>query len=66
MCVVPVEWTSQCEVLIIATHLNAILRALGGMQNQIAVFLASGGVLLDHPEPARFFEVPAAKPRPRR
>ena len=31
-----------------------------GIQEQIAVFLASDGTRIDHPEPSRFFEVPIA------
>jgi Bacterial virulence factor lipase N-terminal len=35
-----------------------------GAQEQIAVFLASDGVVVIHPEPVRFFEVPIAGPLP--
>jgi pimeloyl-ACP methyl ester carboxylesterase len=35
-----------------------------GVQEQIAVFLASDGHLIIHPEPIRFFEVPIAGPLP--
>jgi pimeloyl-ACP methyl ester carboxylesterase len=35
-----------------------------GIQEQIAVFLASDGNLIIHPEPNRFFEVPIAGPLP--
>lgn len=35
-----------------------------GAQQQIAVFFASDGTLIMHPEPARFFEVPIAGPLP--
>jgi len=35
-----------------------------GAQEQIAVFLASHGVTIIHPEPARFFEVPVVLPLP--
>jgi len=35
-----------------------------GIQEQIAVFFASDGVLIIHPEPSRFFEVPIAGPLP--
>jgi hypothetical protein len=35
-----------------------------GVQEQIAVFLASDGRVIVHPEPARFFEVPIAGPLP--
>src|SRR5262249_53341868 len=35
-----------------------------GAQDQIARFLASGGAIIVHPEPARFFEVPVELPLP--
>lgn len=35
-----------------------------GVQEQIAVFFASDGTLVIHPDPARFFEVPIAGPLP--
>jgi hypothetical protein len=35
-----------------------------GAQEQIAAFLASDGVLVIHPQPTRFFEVPIAGPLP--
>lgn len=35
-----------------------------GAQSQIAVFLASSGTMIIHPEPSRFFEVPIAGPLP--
>ena len=35
-----------------------------GAQIQIARFLASGGTVIVHPEPARFFEMPIAGPLP--
>ena len=35
-----------------------------GIQEQIAVFLASDGNLIIHPEPSRFFEVPIRGPLP--
>ena len=35
-----------------------------GVQEQIAVFLASDGNVINHPEPNRFFEVPIAGPLP--
>ena len=35
-----------------------------GIQEQIAVFFASDGALVIHPEPSRFFEVPIAEPLP--
>lgn len=41
------------------THPNALFRSISrGAQDQIGVFLASGGALVIHPEPARFFEAP--------
>jgi dienelactone hydrolase len=44
---------------------NALVRAVArGSQQQIATFLASGGTLIIHPEPSRFFEVPIAGPLP--
>jgi hypothetical protein len=42
---------------------NALVRAIAlGVQEQIAVFLASDGTVIIHPEPARLFEVPIALP----
>ena len=35
-----------------------------GIQEQIAMFFASDGVLIIHPEPKRFFEVPITSPLP--
>ncbi|HLG13404.1 MAG TPA: hypothetical protein VJH03_02620 [Blastocatellia bacterium] len=35
-----------------------------GAQEQIAVFFASKGKMIIHPEPARFFEVPMVDPLP--
>jgi hypothetical protein len=47
------------------THPNALFRSISrGVQDQIGVFLASGGALVIHPEPARFFEVPLVEPLP--
>jgi hypothetical protein len=44
---------------------NALVRAIAlGAQEQIAVFLASDGTLIIHPDPARFFEVPTVLPLP--
>jgi hypothetical protein len=44
---------------------NALVRAIAlGVQEQIAVFLASDGTVIIHPEPARFFEVPIELPLP--
>src|SRR5262245_17520088 len=34
------------------------------VQRQIATFLASGGTVVIHPEPARFFELPISSPLP--
>jgi hypothetical protein len=39
--------------------------ALGG-QEQVAIFFASDGAVIIHPEPARFFEVPILLPLPER
>jgi len=35
-----------------------------GAQQQIAVFFASDGTVIIHPEPMRFFEVPVVLPLP--
>jgi hypothetical protein len=35
-----------------------------GAQEQIAVFLATDGVTIIHPDPAGFFEVPVVLPLP--
>jgi len=35
-----------------------------GLQEQIAVFFASDGTVIIHPEPARFFETPIVLPLP--
>jgi hypothetical protein len=44
---------------------NAFIRAIArGAQDQIAVFFASDGEDIIHPEPARFFEVPIVLPLP--
>jgi hypothetical protein len=44
---------------------SALAREIArGAQQQVALFLASGGVLIIHPEPARFFEVPVLLPLP--
>ena len=46
-------------------HQNPLLVAIArGAQTQIAFFLASGGMEVTHPEPARFFEVPIVLPLP--
>jgi hypothetical protein len=50
-------------VIISPTHANPTFRSVArGMQVQVAEFFASGGTLVIHPEPARFFEVPVAEP----
>jgi hypothetical protein len=47
------------------THPNALFRSISsGAQDQIAVFLASGGTVIIHPEPAQFFEVPISSALP--
>jgi Bacterial virulence factor lipase N-terminal len=44
---------------------NALFRSISrGVQDQIGVFLASGGIVVIHPEPAEFFEVPISSPLP--
>ncbi len=47
--------------LITSPSVGAMAR---GVQEQIAVFLASDGNLIIHPEPSRFFEVPIGGPLP--
>ncbi|MCA1602221.1 MAG: hypothetical protein LC776_11450, partial [Acidobacteria bacterium] len=45
--------------LLQVTNANATLRSIArGLQDQIGSFFASGGTVVIHPEPARFFEVP--------
>jgi hypothetical protein len=52
-------------IIVSPTSSNALLRSITqGVQRQIAAFFASGGTLVIHPEPARFFEVPFAGPLP--
>ena len=47
------------------THPDPVAAAVAwGAQTQIAVFLASRGRVLVHPEPRRFFEVPIEEPLP--
>lgn len=47
------------------THANALFRSIArGAQVQIGHFFASGGTVVIHPEPARFFEVPIPLPLP--
>ena len=49
--------------IILPTNPNALVRSIAqGVQRQIAAFFASGGTLVIHPEPARFFEVPVVGP----
>lgn len=44
---------------------NALAREISrGAQRQVALFLASGGELIIHPEPRRFFEAPIFLPLP--
>jgi hypothetical protein len=44
---------------------SALAREIArGPQQRVALFLASGGELIIHPEPARFFEVPIILPLP--
>jgi hypothetical protein len=44
---------------------SALYRSIArGAQDQIGVFLASGGTVVIHPEPAQFFEVPVLSPLP--
>jgi len=44
---------------------SALAREIArGIQQRVALFLASGGELIIHPEPARFFEVPVLLPLP--
>jgi len=46
-------------------HPNALFRSISrAAQDQIGVFFASGGTVVIHPEPARFFEVPIPLPLP--
>jgi hypothetical protein len=46
------------------TDLLAFREIVLGAQSQIAVFFASDGATIIHPEPSRFFEVPIAGPLP--
>lgn len=47
------------------TNPDPLVRAIAaGTQEQIATFFASGGAVVLHPEPARFFETPVALPLP--
>jgi hypothetical protein len=51
--------------LIQVMHPNATFRSIArGLQDQIGNFFASGGTVVIHPEPMRFFEVPVAGPLP--
>jgi hypothetical protein len=48
-------------------HANALFRTISrGVQQQAATFLASDGMLVIHPQPARFFEVPITEALPER
>lgn len=52
-------------VLAGVTHPNPFFRAIArGIMNQAAGFLASGGTVIVHPEPAHLFEVPIRTPLP--
>jgi len=47
------------------TSPNALFRSITqGVQRQIATFFASDGMVVAHPEPARFFEAPVVGPLP--
>jgi hypothetical protein len=52
-------------VLAGVTHPNPFFRGIArGLMNQAALFLASGGTVVAHPEPAHLFEVPIRLPLP--
>jgi pimeloyl-ACP methyl ester carboxylesterase len=52
-------------VLAGVAHPNPFFRAIArGLMNQAAAFLASGGTVIVHPEPAHLFEVPIRTPLP--
>ena len=52
-------------VLAGVTHPNPFFRGIArGLMNQAAVFLASGGTVVVHPDPADLFEVPIRTPLP--
>jgi hypothetical protein len=49
----------------LVTSMNPLARDIAlGAQEQMAVFLASEGKTIIHPEPRRFFEVPIQGPLP--
>jgi hypothetical protein len=51
--------------LLQVTNPNLTLRSIArGLQDHIGIFFASGGTVVIHPEPSRFFEVPVAGPLP--
>ncbi len=51
--------------MVLITNPNPLVDAIArGAQEQIAVFFASDGKEVIHPEPARLFEVPIAGPLP--
>jgi hypothetical protein len=51
--------------LIQVMHPNPTFRSIArGLQDQIGSFFASGGTVIIHPEPSRFFEVPVRGPLP--
>ena len=52
------------HLLIRNITLPAVAAISRGLQEQIAVFFASDGGLIIHPEPTRFFEVPITSPLP--
>jgi hypothetical protein len=53
------------DVMVSPMHPNATFRSISrGMQEQIGAFFASGGTVVIHPEPVRFFEVPVVGPLP--
>ncbi|MFL6210821.1 MAG: hypothetical protein ACJ74W_18370 [Pyrinomonadaceae bacterium] len=52
------------HLLIRNITLPSVAALARGVQEQIAVFFASDGSLVIHPEPNRFFEVPSAEPLP--
>jgi hypothetical protein len=54
------------HTLIRNVSVPAVAAMARGVQEQIAVFLASDGTVVIHPEPARYFEVPIAGPLPER
>jgi hypothetical protein len=50
---------------IAVNNANPLVRAIAlGALKQVAVFFASDGTVIIHPEPARFFEVPIVPPLP--